>query len=285
MAAAGGAGIAGCVSGTPLPACEEIVTPVSVSLPVASGGSTSGDLPVEVLHARLTESLVYHRLMAELVKTSDAISDEEGTPLQFLEMAVRITDEVGTPTTTGTGDGNPPGRDVFLPRDLTVSLNLDGETSRPAFSSRVSGSPLPEPPEGQPIGVSVPVSAVEQASVRFEARGSVSTWDVPDELLASFDAVPVFSVQEATITGEECKTTPNDVEHGILELTVENTGDRDGRFQALSRASNGPADLRHYLSVPVPSGESVRVKRLLRKYDPGGIELQGSVDDRVFSYG
>jgi len=293
MAAAVGTGIAGCVSGdstttvsgdstTTVPDCGEIVTPKSVSLPVVSGGPTDGDL-LEVLHARLTESLVIDEGPFNSVKTSDAMSETEGQPLQFLEVAVDITGEAGTTTGPGTGSGTPPIRDpdALTLSDLTVSLNLDGETHHPAFSSGVPFTPLSE---GIPIGMSVPIRTVEQASVRFEARDRVATWDVPDELLAAFDAVPTFSLQEATFTGEECTTPPHDFTHGILELMIENTGDRDGRFQAPTISQDGPSDTYHYFSVLVPSGESVRVERPLEKYESGDLELVGSLEDRIFGY-
>lgn len=287
IGAAGGIGIAGCTTGNPPPVCGEIATPASVSLPVASGGPTSGELPVEVLHARLTESLVVDQGVLTSIQTSDAISETEGQPLQFLEVAVRITPGDGTPTRTRTDEGTPPVRqspdDETRVDDLSVSLGLDDETYRPPFSSTVSLRHTPFS-EGHPIGVAVPVGDVAQASVRFETRDRVATWEIPDGLVASFDAVPSFAVLEATITGEECTGTSHGFDHGILDLTIENTGDRDGRFQAVTISYDGPSDVYHYLSVPVPGQESVRVKRPLRKYESGELELRGSVDDRILGY-
>jgi hypothetical protein len=282
--------LAGCTGvGLTSPDCEGTTptTPDSISLPVASGGSTSGELPVEVLNARLTESLVIEHTF-KIIRTSAGISDEEGVPLQFLEIAIEI-DEDGGGADTETPEGTPPVRQSpsgIQPRDIEASLDLDGKRYRPPFSSTSGlGGVLSPLPGGSDIGIAIPVQDVEQATVRLEADDRTATWEIPGALLEAFDAVPSFSVRDASIV-EGCATTPGGPSTVVLDLTVENTGDRDGWFQA-TVLHPSYADADYYVSVPVPAGTSVRAKRaVMESVQDGPYEIgEWSADTRSFSYG
>jgi len=285
------AGIAGCTvrtenSGT----CKE-ATPTllsSVSLPIASGGETSGELPVEVLNARVTESLLIWDVVAVPIKTSEGISNEEGESLQFLEVALDIDDEDRTETETRRRrrtrrDPESPSPEGVRAEDLDVSLDLDGETYHPPFSSTLVQQYSPFS-EGESIGMAIPMQDVDQASVHFETDDRTATWQIPEELLGAFTAVPSFSVQDSSLT-LACGPSSDELPRILLEATVENTGDRNGLFQATAHTSH-VSDEYLYVSVPVPAGESVRGKDILKETSPGGThELEGwSEETRVFEF-
>ena len=204
----------------------------------------------------------------ELAVTSTAVRDiaiapypefavvEDPDGFQFLVLAVE-TDEIGS--------------DAFTP---TYEPWLDGEPvdyaehapsfrgSPPLESTDGSAVPVADGPDvestgvdgGELIAIPVPTGEYEQISILASdddrPAEPEALWKLPDEVVADLALEPAYEVHDATLRLDE------GTDEFLLDLTVENTGDRDGVYQGLMNLQGGP-DLDNVFTFAVPADETV----------------------------
>lgn len=126
--------------------------------------------------------------------------------------------------------------EVFGPDESAPLVpRLDGERVDPPTDITLRGY--------RPAGaVAVPVRDVERAAVVM-TRGEEPAWALPDGQVQRLGAAPEFALQDATFDHESAELT----------LTVENSGDRDGRFRG---GVDFGDDYTVPIEFPVAAGES-----------------------------
>lgn len=93
----------------------------------------------------------------------------------------------------------------------------------------------------------LPTTSAETGVAVLE-RGPEPAWELPARALERLAAAPDFHLLEAVVRQEDG--------HPVLELTVENRGDRDGTFRCIVDIREG-SDLESPVSFSVPVGETV----------------------------
>ena len=132
------------------------------------------------------------------------------------------------------GDDSPRG-----PTDLRFGATLGDETVGPDADVIDIDGPI--------AGLNVDAVAVDEGTVRL-ADGHEPRWRIPERALERLAAVPAFHLHDATVVGEEGN-------YG-LELTVENTGDREGTFRGVVDSDQAD-DYDEEFAFEVPAGETV----------------------------
>ena len=130
--------------------------------------------------------------------------------------------------------------DAEEPPELPFRARLDGESVDPAMR-------VPFHESETRYGVSVPVGSVGSAAVVLEGADRPA-WRVPAATRERLAAAPEFHLHDAALREEGGET--------VLELGVENRGDRDGTFRAVVVSAAGD-DLDAAVRFPVPAGERV----------------------------
>ena len=170
---------------------------------------------------------------------------------QFLVLGVG-TDEIGS--------------DEFTP---TYELWLDGEPvdyaerapsfsgSPPLDSSDDATVPVAHGPDidgGEPIAIPVPTGEYERVGVHASDGDRQSepeaVWELPEGVVADLALEPAYEVRDAGVRIDQ------EADEYMLDLTVENAGDRDGVYQGVM-ALEGAPDLDRVFTVAVPEGETV----------------------------
>lgn len=95
--------------------------------------------------------------------------------------------------------------------------------------------------------LSVPVDTVTEVGVVLQA-GERPTWKLPESVIDRLAVAPEFHLHDASVLEADGET--------VLELTVENRGDRDGVFRAVAKHYSA-ADADTAIRFPVPAGETV----------------------------
>lgn len=148
-------------------------------------------------------------------------------------------------------------RDVHEPdgaQVLVIEGSVGGGVDEDlSFVARLDGAPVESSlgialePDGTRYALSVPVRRVGDAAVVLDA-GDRPAWTVPVPVRARLAAASSFHLHEATVRSGDGGT--------VLDLTVENRGDRDGTFRCIV-VSKHAADADAAVRFPVPTGETV----------------------------
>jgi hypothetical protein len=103
--------------------------------------------------------------------------------------------------------------------------------------------------EDQQLAFQVPTEPVDRAVLvaESEQEGTTVRWRVPERVVEQVEAVPAFGLVEATIGGDGSETA--------VEVTVENTGERDG-ILVTTVADGNTADSAVAYTVPVAVRET-----------------------------
>lgn len=153
--------------------------------------------------------------------------------------------------------------------EVELQVTVEGEEFTPSYDPTTLDSETA-------IGLPVPVTTASSGSVDVLSGDERVSWTLPDRILESLDTVPQFTVLDAT-----ARTDEGDV---VIELTVENAGNRDGTFRALA-APKSVDDFSSKIEFPVPAGE--RVVRETVVYGDGeeaSLDPEWSEDTRYFEY-
>ncbi|WP_396610724.1 hypothetical protein ACH9L7_10860 [Haloferax sp. S1W] len=155
----------------------------------------------------------------------------------------------------------------FLVVDLAVEgdgptpseLDVVAETNQGSVEDRY---PVHSPGATETIrsfGFPIPTDeGLTDVAVRWRGTQTVS-WTLSDDIVASLRRAPDFTVESFVVPETAAPETDVDV-----SLTVQNTGDRDGRFLA----ELGPAGLsdQSEIEVRVPAGETKTTTRPVQVY-------------------
>ena len=127
----------------------------------------------------------------------------------------------------------------------TFRASVDGETA-PISGPRGDADPLPIADTERTYAFPFPVQSVETAAIRWSREEHTVYWDLPAEIRDALATEPAFRVVEFGLPRRDGEL--------VLDLTVENEGDRDGLFwmQASFDAFSG----HEIVQFPVPAGES-----------------------------
>ena len=103
--------------------------------------------------------------------------------------------------------------------------------------------------EDQQLAFQVPTEPVDRAVLvaESEQEGTTVRWRVPERVVEHVEAVPAFGLVEAAIVGDGDETA--------VEVTVENTGERDG-ILLTTIADGNISDSAVAYTVPVVVGET-----------------------------
>lgn len=162
-------------------------------------------------------------------------------------------------------------RDLYEPANAQMllfraSLDTDGDPEL-SYDVRLDGTPVGSrvrvrlSDDGTRYALSVPVRSVDDAALVL-ASGPRPAWRLPRPVIERLAAAPAFSLRDATIRDGEDGT--------VLQLTVENHGDRDGTFRGIV-VSKTAADADAAVRFPVPAGETVTETvrdSIVREWDP-----------------
>ena len=219
LAAAGtavGAGVAGCLDALGGPADGDD----SAEGPRDLGEAAAvDDAQVAVESATVQRSLIQHHLWRDLYEPADG---------QLLVVEASIDGEI-----EGVGDARGGDEPLF-------SARLDGERVDSAMR-------VPRYGNAEWAALSVPVRSVEAAAVVLEA-GDGPAWRLPAAARERLAAAPEYHVHDAALREAGDGT--------VLDLVVENRGDRDGTFRAVVASASG-GDMDAPVRLPVAAGETL----------------------------
>lgn len=186
----------------------------------------------------------------------------------FLGLGEFITLEVGEDQQFLLVDVGPRERRSEL-AELELRVTVDGKAFTPEYDPTTIDSETA-------IGVPVPVTTASSGSVDLLSGDERMSWTLPDRILESLDTVPRFAVLDAT-----ARTEGGDV---VMELTVENSGNRDGSFRALA-APKSVDDFSSKIEFAVPMGDRVVGETVVRgNGEEASLDPDWSEDTRYFGY-
>lgn len=127
--------------------------------------------------------------------------------------------------------------DGVNPRNLGLQSAVDGSVVE-------NGDPLSTTAGPNSYAFPFPAEQTESAAIRTTADGSQVAWTLPATIRETLAVEPLFAVTSIAVSRRDGER--------VLELTVSNDGDRDGRFVAqvsLEGFSGG-----HVIEFSVPAG-------------------------------
>lgn len=146
------------------------------------------------------------------------------------------------------------------PADLPLHVFADGASNVETKKLHVGGE------DSRRIGFHMPQIDAEEVVVVWERDGATAHWKLDVAVVEKLSAVPEFTVRSWNV--------PTSVERGSTfeaSVTVENTGDRDGRFLAEFDADMGSLPLGE-VSTTVQAGKTKTATFLLRPRTYGDID-------------
>lgn len=137
---------------------------------------------------------------------------------------------------------------------VVVDVTVDGTAPDgldDGLRASVDGAVLPDSTaiptvtEGE-YAVPFPAASHESAAVGWQTDGGSAFWTLPATVRSRLPDVPRFRVRDVALPVRDGRR--------VLELTVENTGDRDGQFVAEVSMEGFSGNA--IIDFPVPTGES-----------------------------
>lgn len=159
--------------------------------------------------------------------------------------------------------------------ELPLAVELDGTRFGPDAVPVVDVEPNRDPTDPESIddhlvGVPIPTGQVDAGSVIWVGSEQDVRWELPPEVFPHISDAPRFEIRTF-------EPRPTDAGGFELDLTVANTGDRDGVWlaQVSIRAANDISDVFGY-SIPVGSTihRTVRPRVLAAGFVSGTVTIQ-----------
>lgn len=265
--ALGTTSVAGCVSNQP--SANDSGGGTSTESPpdaTPTPATTEGGTPTETRHLSLGQTA-----------TIDGASVTVSSPR--VRKSILTLDVHGSTFETFTGQ--------FVVTDLTggdldqiegiFRASVDGETA-PINGPRGDVDPLPIAETEQTYAFPFPVQSVETAAIKWSHEEQTACWDFPASIRDALAREPAFRVTEFRLLHRDGEL--------VLDVTVENKGDRDGLFwmQLSFDAFSG----HEIIQFQVPAGESHdytgRANGLVLQFENNGggtFELRHPSEDGV----
>lgn len=242
--------VAGCArtDGSPV----ESTTPSSAQTTSPATTTANGSTVLEPGERFTTDGGVSLRIggpaVHRSVTTTEQVSHHTYEVVEYPPTGQYLVVRVGT---TGTRTA---------PVDLPLSVVADGDSRVERGRMHVGGQ------ESSRVGFHLPRMDVDDVGIVWDAGESRPLWKLEAVDVEKLSAVPEFSVESWDV--------PTSVERGStfeVSVTVENTGDRDGRFLATFDADIGSLPLDE-VSTTVQAGKTKTATFLLRPRTYSGID-------------
>lgn len=161
--------------------------------------------------------------------------------------------------------------------DGTFRASINGETT-PVNGPRGGVDHIPIADTEQTYAFPFPVQSVETAAITWSREEYTIYWEFPAEIRDALATEPAFRVTEFRVPRRDGEL--------VLDVTVENEGDRDGLFwmQVSFEAFSG----HELIQLPVPAGESRdytgRANGLVLQFEDNGggtLEIKHPSEDGI----